>query len=250
MSKEVAVINQKEVAEFRLFADNMDVRALVQSNLGGEKFDPGDLARISVPAGGGTTFEIPDAGGVYEAKKIPAIIVHVQPQRLYWERQYGDGEITPPDCVSIDLINGHGNPGGKCAECALNEFGSGRDGEGKACSERRNIYILTRDALLPYNLSAPVKSIANYRKYLVSLTQKGVNIKDVITIVGLEKDKNKSGIVYGKLTFELGPELSPEQKKSVSAFREGFVPIIEQSLQSPASYEVHAAEEAEAPSFT
>lgn len=249
MTKEVAIIDVKEVAEFRLFTGSIDIKSLVKDNLGGEKFDPSDLSRISVPAGGGTTFEVSGAGGIYETKKIPAVIVHVQPQRLYWETQYGEGEVTPPDCFSTDLLVGHGSPGGNCAECPMNQFGSGRGGEGKACSEKRNIYILTKDTLLPYNLSAPVKSIQNYRKYLVALTQVGVNIRQVITIIGLEKDKNKAGISYGKLTFEMGPDLTKEQRAAVEAFREGFVPIIESTSMRTAAYDVAQPADAEAPSF-
>lgn len=250
MSKEVAVITENEVAEFRLFGagGSTDIQALVEDNLGGEQFSPNDLTRITVPAGGGTSFEVPNASGEAESlKKLAAVIVYVQKQRLYWKEAFGSGEVTPPDCVSMDLINGHGEPGGKCAECPLNEFGSGRNGEGKACTEKRNIYILTKDALLPYNLTAPVKSIENYRKYLVALTQRGVNIKDIVTVIGLEKDKNKAGIPYSKLIFEAGPALTADQKAKVEAFRLGFIPII-QSV-SPSSYEVVQPEGEDANAF-
>lgn len=241
MTKEVALISKNEIAEFKIFGQGgeLAIQALVEDNLGGEQFSHTDLTRISIPAGGGTTFEIPNAAGEPESlKKLAAVIVYVQKQRVYWSQPFGSGDDSPPDCVSMDLVEGYGEPGGKCAVCKLNQFGSGTGGTGKACSEKRNIYIMTKDVLLPYNLSAPIKSVENYRKYLVALTQRGVNIKDIITVIGLEKTKNKGGIPYSRLTFEAGPELTAEQKAKVSAFRDGFIPIIQSVQVSPASYEV------------
>lgn len=250
MTKELA-IKQSEVAEFRLFAEpDLDVKEIVEDNMGGERFNPSDLTRIPMPAAGGTTFQVPTTDGEVDMKKIPAIIVHVQPARLYWEKPFGSGEVTPPNCFSPDLLTGIGNPGGKCNECPMNEFRSGKDGVGKACTERRNLYILTKDTLLPYNLSAPVQSIKNYKAYLQNLTRSGISVKNIVTIIGLEKDKSQGGIAYSKLTFEAGPPLTLEQKQMIAAFRSSFSTVMEQTkMQNAAAFDVRTECSETSPDF-
>lgn len=116
----------------------------------------------------------------------------------------------------------------------MNEFGSGsQETKSKACQEKRNIYILTPDTLLPYNLSAPVESIKNYKSYLQGLTRKDININSIITRIGLEKAKNSNGINYSKLTFTAGPRLTPEQIKMLEDFKKSFAPIIDQAHKIP-----------------
>ena len=250
MTKELA-IKESEIAEFKLFANpDLDVKEIVEDNMGGEIFTPSDLTRIPMPAAGGTTFQVPTTDGEVDMKKIPAIIVHVQPARLYWEKPFGSGEVTPPDCFSQNLLTGIGSPGGKCNECPMNEFGSGKDGIGKACTERRNLYILTKDTLLPYNLSAPVQSIKNYKAYLQNLTRAGVSVKSIVTVIGLEKDKSQGGISYSRLTFEAGPPLSADQKKVVAAFRSSFAAVMEQAkMQNTAAFDVRTECSETSPDF-
>jgi hypothetical protein len=222
MSKEVAVKAKYEVADFAIFQDSsFSIKELIEDNLGGEEFKPEDLTKISVPSGGGLTFEFPDGS---TSNQIEAIIVKVEPIRLYWKEAYGTGEVGPPDCRSIDMVNGIGEPGGSCAICPLNEFGTAA-GNAKACKEKRNIFILTPESLLPYNLSAPVQSIKNYKKYLQHLTRKAINIKSLVTIIGLEKDKSNQGIAYSRLTFAEGPKLNEDQVKFVTDYRKAFAGV-------------------------
>jgi len=101
--------------------------------------------RVKLPAGGGTAFEIPSAEGEDSemVKDITGIIVYNHPAYAYYQDKYTGGN-NPPDCGSFDGVTGIGTPGGDCATCPYNRFGSG-DGQSKLCKNKRK----SRDRLYP-----------------------------------------------------------------------------------------------------
>jgi hypothetical protein len=64
--------------------------------------------------------------------------------RIYFRDKKEGGGIL---CRSEDMVNGIGEPGGKCATCPLNQFGSAKNGEGKgkACTEFYNFPAMVVD---------------------------------------------------------------------------------------------------------
>lgn len=229
MTQETKDVAVKENNQFALFSDNnVNIQELIQDNLGDEDFSPQDLDRVTLPAGGGTTFELPTFDGVTDVKTIDCIIVSVMPGRAYWKEAL-KGEGTPPDCTSNDAITGFGDPGGPCAECPFNQFGSADSGAGKACKERRNLFFLTDEAILPYVLQVPATSIKLYKKYVISLTRFGNSVYSVRTQISLEKTKNSGGIAYSQLVFRPGSELSPEQTHMVRKYKDTFKAAIERA---------------------
>lgn len=75
----------------------------------------------------------------------------------YWpEGSEYDDNVTPL-CSSVDGKTGYGAPGGVCATCALNQYGSVEKGKGKACKNMRNLYILRSGEHMPsflYDIAA------------------------------------------------------------------------------------------------
>ena len=93
--------------------------------------------------------------------KLPAIdgiILYSRNVRLYWQSAYGDGSTSPPDCKSTDGVTGEGTPGGDCHACPFNQWGSAAAGNGKACAQRTELYILTPLSPFPIVVSAPPTS--------------------------------------------------------------------------------------------
>ena len=232
MTTDLAVFDPQNFLLFR--SDDISVPDLIRDNLEGEEFSPQDLTRISVPGAGGQMFSIPSPGGDIDAKEIEGIIIKVQPVRIYYDKPFGEGDITPPTCFSNDGLTGVGDPGGDCQKCQFNQWDTATKGRGKACSERRNIFILPADSLLPYVLSVPVMSIKNYKTYLQHLTRKGISIKSTTTIVGLEKAKSEGNITYSKLTFREGSLLDGESKRIISDYRTAFGGVVDKAPGAPA----------------
>ena len=103
--------------------------------------------RIKMPSGDTTVFQIPseDPDEPELAKEFSAVILHHHPIRAYFKEKYTGG-TNPPDCGSLDAVEGHGNPGGACESCIYNAFGTGEN-NAKACKERRRLYLLREGEL-------------------------------------------------------------------------------------------------------
>jgi hypothetical protein len=172
----------------------------LQVNLADENITARDLDRITVPAGGGTTWEVPTLEGTADVKDLIGVILMCQNPRVYWKEAYGaGGGSAPPDCSSDDGVFGVGEPGGNCAECPLSEFGSGANGRSQACHQRRFVFFLSDDDMLPKVLNVPPASLRSVKKYLLRLANKGLPFYSVITRFGLEKTKNVDSIAYSQI---------------------------------------------------
>lgn len=93
------------------------------------------MQRVKIPGGGNLQFEIrsddPDNPD-YERKLVGVILYH-HLANAYWPEGSEYDDNVPPFCQSFDGKQGYGEPGGVCAACAFNQFGSTANGSGKAC---------------------------------------------------------------------------------------------------------------------
>ncbi len=195
-------------------ADPQALSDVIKTNLGGQQITEFDLERVRVPGGGGTTWEI---GEEEAAKELEGIIVHWRDGAAYWKRAFGDsGGGTPPDCSSIDGIYGIGDPGGECAKCPFNEFGSaqredGSPGRGKACKNFRVLFMVRPEELLPLAVIVPPTSLREARKYFLRLASKAINYHSLTTRIMLEKTKSADGIEYAHMKMSAGQRLSDKE---------------------------------------
>lgn len=222
MSQELATIDTSKFVPANLADENsLNIKELLEDNLEGESLSPFDLERIVLPAGGTTTWNVPTAEGEKEVKDLHAVIIMPQSSRSFWKEEL-NGEGTPPDCVSEDMIQGIGDPGGLCSTCQYNQFGSGRNGNGKACKETKNLFILLEGNMLPYVLQVPPTSLKSYKKYMGQLTGTGKSVNGVVTSFQIEKVKSGSGFTHGRIIFRPAGELSQEQVAAVKQYRNMF----------------------------
>lgn len=202
----------------------LELKEVLQENLGGEAISAFELDRVKVPSGGGTTWEVPTLEGVEDAKAIEGVVIYFKNQNAYWKEKY-DGQNNPPDCVSNDGTVGIGTPGGNCAVCPLNAFGS--EGKGKACKNMRTLFVLREGDVLPLVLTLPPTSLKDARKYFLRLASKGIPYYGVITEITLEKDKNESGITYSKARLALKGVLDAETVKKLKTFQDSLKPALD-----------------------
>ena len=177
----------------------------------------GSFDRIKIPAAGSTVFEIPgdDPGNPESVKEFSAVILYHHPLYAFYRNKYTGGS-NPPDCGSFDGITGEGDPGGSCAVCPYNQFGSG-EGSGKACKNRRRIYLLREGEIFPLILSLPTGSLKDFTRYLMRLLSKGRKSNSVVTRFTLKKATNANGIVFSQAQFTVDRNLTPEEFALVSA---------------------------------
>jgi hypothetical protein len=149
---------------------NTDFAAMVS-----EETEGLDLSfdKIKIPSAGSTVFEVPgEEDDTDTVKEFSAVILHHHTLNCYYKTKYTGGN-NPPDCGSFDGVTGEGDPGGECKSCPLNQFGSADEGNGKACKNRRRIYVLREGEVFPLLLSLPTGSLKEFTKYIKKLLSKG-----------------------------------------------------------------------------
>lgn len=192
------------------YSINLNLGNDIQGELAG--LDSG-FDRIKIPAGGGTSFEVPNlenSDDPITVKEFSAVILHHHPLFTYYENKY-NGSNNPPDCCSFDGINGTGTPGGRCRFCKLNVFGSGENGS-KACKNKHRLYLLREDEIFPVVLILPSSSIQEFSRYVRRLLGVGKKSDSVVTKLSLKKAVNKTGIAFSMVHFSVVRDLSPSEK--------------------------------------
>jgi hypothetical protein len=186
---------------------NADFTAMVSGELDGLDLS---FERVKIPSGGSTAFELPTEGEDTETvKEFSAVILHHHPLNAFYSTKYTGGS-NPPDCGSFDGKFGEGNPGGNCANCPNNQFGTGENGS-KACKNKRRVYILREGEVFPLLLTLPTGSLKAFTKYLKAQLSKGRTSNSIVTRFGLKKVTNSGGIAYSQAVFTVDRTLTPEE---------------------------------------
>ena len=187
---------------------DFDLASAISEELAG--LDEG-FERIKIPAGGSTVFELPGAEGddTEAVKEFSAVILYHHPVHTYYREKYTGGN-NPPDCGSYDGVTGEGAPGGACASCPFSQFGSGESG-GKACKNRRRVYVLREGEIFPLLLELPTGSLKEFSRYVKRILSQGKKSNAVVTRFALKKATNANGLIYSQAQLSQVRDLSPEE---------------------------------------
>lgn len=182
------------------------------------------LDKVKIPAGGGLAFEVPgdDPDSPDSEKEIVGVIIDHYPLNSFWPEKY-NGQNVAPECFSTDSRTGTGTPGGECLKCPYNKFGSGEDGQSKACKNAHRIYILRSGELYPMVVTIPPTSLKSLSDYLAKrVVTKGLRSYGVVTKLTLKKATNNTGIAYSQVQFSLVDRLTPEQTELMKAYSDNL----------------------------
>ncbi|SHO54163.1 hypothetical protein [Anaerocolumna xylanovorans] len=191
--------------------------------------------RVKIPAGGALQFEIPgdDPENPDYKKYLEGVILFNHASCAYWL----DGEMddnTAPLCSSVDGKVGIGEPGGTCAVCALNRFGSGENGKGKACKNMRILYLLRDGEYMPLQITLPPTSIKPFNDfYSAVFAARRRGTCGSIVQIGLKRVENGTN-TYSVATFRKLYDFSGEELAQVKAYAEVFKEQIKIMLQQRA----------------
>lgn len=217
-TKEVATANQNNILEYG--ANSVNLAELLAEEMEGLSLS---FDRIKIPAGGGLAYEVPsdNPDNPDMVKEFKAVILYHHPVHTYYKEKYTGGN-TPPDCASNNGHIGMEAETGEiknCAECPFNKFGSGESG-GKACKQKRRLYILRAVEALPIILSIPTCSLSDFAKYITRLLSKGNKSNSVVTKFALKKAQNAGGIAYSQAVLSVDRMLTPEENIVISRLSE------------------------------
>jgi hypothetical protein len=208
--------NTEQTNAFQALAE-FDIAKALTDELAGMD---GAFERIKMPTGGGTVFEVPgdEPGETESVKEFTGVILHHHPLNVYYRDEYTGGS-RPPNCASNNGLVGQGNPGGVCEACKFNQFGSGRN-DGKACQNRRRLFILREGEVLPVLLSIPAGSLKEFRAYIIRLLGKAKQSDGVVTRFTLSKATNKGGAPFSQAHFGKVRDLTPEERALIAPLAE------------------------------
>jgi hypothetical protein len=223
-----------------------------QDNIGPYQISSFELPRIKCPAAGSTVWKLDTPDGDEILRELEAIILSWRQARAYWKISLNDGgSQKPPDCSSKDGFFGVGDPGGRCGDCPLAQFGSSTRGgrRGQACKQMRQMLILRPGESVPYFLSVPPTSLRACVQYFLGLASRGVSHWETVTKIRLEKTKNADGTEYSRMIFIAGPRLTGQEQDLMRPYRERMQALLAPIEVVATDYSVVApspAEEAEA----
>ena len=177
--------------------------------------------RVKIPAGGALQFEIPteDPDNPDYARTLEGVILYNHSAYTLWPEGSEYDEDTKPLCSSVDGKTGIGEPGGACATCPMNAYGSARDGgRGKACKNMRDIYLLRSGEYMPLLISLPPTSIKPFKEFLnrAFVYRRRATYGSLIQI-GLKKENNGSND-YSVATFRLVRDFQGEELAQIRAY--------------------------------
>jgi len=193
--------------------------------------------RVKIPGGGTLQFELTsdDPENPDYEKYLEGVILYNHDANTYWPEGSEYDDDTTPLCSSMDGKTGVGDPGGACAACALNVYGSASEGRGKACKNSRILYLLRSGEYMPLQLSLPPTSLRPFKDFMnmAFMRRRRATFGSVVRI-GLKKASNGSND-YSVATFRLLYDFEGEELAQIRAYADGFKEQIRFSIQQRSS---------------
>lgn len=216
-----AQLTQAKAAD--LLPEDVDFDELLE-NLA--EMDEVEFPRISHKNGKFFFSDDPSDKGTEE---FEGIVLYYGKQNTYWEGTYDPKNITPPECYSVDGVTGskprdENGRFGRCDECELNKFGSGK-GKGKACRNQTKLYIQKIGTTVPMVLFLPPTSIRAFESnYIIhKVTQRGLTYPKIVTKFTSFQAQNET---FYRINFEISGVYKGEDAQAVKKFRDYWLKAI------------------------
>ena len=199
------------------------------------------IQRIKIPSGGALQFEVPgdDPEDPDYVKYLEGVIIYSHQTGVYWpEGSEYDDEVTPL-CSSVDGKTGFGEPGGACALCPMNQYGTATDkngnpAKGKACKNMRHLYLLRDGEYMPILLALPPTSLRPFSDFMnASFVSRRRPVWASVVQIGLKRVENGANS-YSVATFRKLYDFSGEQLEKIRQYAVGFREQIRTMLQQRA----------------
>lgn len=180
--------------------------------------------KIKIPSGGSLQFEIPgeDPDNPEYEKTIDGVIIYHHAASAYWPEGSEYDDDTAPLCSSNDGMLGIGEPGGVCATCHNNTWGSAASGKGKACKNMRILYLLCSGQYMPIQLALPPTSISPFSDFYGTAfaARRRGSCGSVVRIALKKKSNGKDD--YSVATFSRLYDFSGEELQQIKAYADNF----------------------------
>jgi len=188
------------------------------------------LPQIGILHAGALLFKIPsdEIGDTETVESFEGIIIDHHPCNARWKESFAkSGGGVPPICASLDGRMGIDEDGNthNCSTCEHNQYGTGRDDEGKptrgkACKNMKRLHILFSGDELPHRLTLPPTSIGQADSLFSFLISKRIPMTTIPTRFSLADAVSSKKIHYSQIRFEpkLHEQIEMSQYLKIQSF--------------------------------
>lgn len=184
---------------------------------------------VTIAGGGAGVFKVLEPGAeetTNGVQSIDCVILASHLVNVRWGHDYGtrqEGEM--PVCRSMDGKTGTVTDTGECIDCdkcPYNQFGE--NGERKACTNKRQLYLMREGDLLPILFALPPSALKAYDNYRVQarLTLR-TPMCALLTRITLKNKKSANGSEYSTPVFTAIGKLPADEARRVEEFARGIV---------------------------
>ena len=181
------------------------VAAFIQENMQALEGQRIQFPQVNMKHGGTRAFHVEDLESgdfaLVDGKEgLVANVITFDKFRMFYAKKYNSDSVTPPDCMSTDMVHGQGTPGGMCKDCPKNEWESatnadGEKGAGKACKEMVRLFLMLEGTDIPYQLVLPPSSIGSWGRYAMKQLVKKSPVQMVWTRLLLIYGQNECSLL-------------------------------------------------------
>lgn len=179
---------------------------------------------VTIAGGGAGVFKVLEPGAeepTSGVQSIDCVILASHLINVRWGHDYGAREEGErPACRSMDGKTGVELETGEthdCDACPYNQFTE--DGGRKACTNKRQLYIMREGDLLPVLFALPPSALKAYDSYRVQATLTlRTPMSALLTRITLKSKKSGNGTEYSSPVFTAIGKLPLEESKRMTAF--------------------------------
>lgn len=142
------------------------------------------------------------------AQSLEVVILDANPKfsKVYYAAEFEEGVNASPDCMSMNGITPDASiespVASKCAACPKNEWGSGRNGRGKACSDSRRLAVAPAGQVNePLLLRVPPASLKPLQEYGQYLANRKVAFDAVVTKIRFDPSEASPKLIFKAVGF-------------------------------------------------
>ena len=169
----------------------------------------------------------------YQTDTIDGVILAIVHGKTAFPYAYGEGPNSGACCQSWDRMTGHGNPGGDCGACPLNQWGYKPAQDEPRCGDRAWIIMQEVGKMLPTVILVPTTSCEIVKKFeLALMAHKGLFVWQVIMRLKLTSYTTKNNKHVAQILPRLGSYDSPLDLETGQAIHERVVADLRRSIES------------------
>lgn len=192
-----------------------------------ESFENVPLPKIAFKEG----FAMSD--GEDDIESFEGVIIYTKEMNAYYKDRFKPGEKKRPDCLAPDgktpvsLDPKVPTQAKSCNVCKLNQFGSAKEGDGKACKNVRPVYVLVRNpdtgefGVIPKMLRVPPTSLVLVKSYIMNLAADYGAYHAVLTKFSVFKRSEAQ--THYNIKFSFAGKLDAQARADVAFIRGGWI---------------------------